>query len=117
MKTTINIFLLLLFSFSMLTAQKSYSKIDLKTSTSDKAETTLPSVKASVEVDLYTHSLDFVIERPIEMEDWMTNQNLWAKTGKKQSIEQKRIHRKQKEKMNISKNISETKNVKEKTSM
>ncbi len=36
------------------------------------------NVVAEVEVDLYSNSLDFVIEKPVEVEDWMTNQTDWA---------------------------------------
>ena len=36
------------------------------------------TVIAKVEVDLYSNSLDFVIEKPVEVENWMTNPTNWA---------------------------------------
>lgn len=35
------------------------------------------TVIAEVEVDLYKKSLDFVIEKPVKVEDWMLNPDSW----------------------------------------
>lgn len=61
-------------------AQTSHHKRSLKNMfvKSSPAVEMESSVIAHVEVDLYNKSIDFVIEKPVVVENWMTNTRGWA---------------------------------------
>ena len=62
-------------------AQTSHDKFSLKSlfnsNKAEEVEVMKSSVIAMVEVNLYDKSLDFVIEKPMNVENWMTDVESW----------------------------------------
>lgn len=63
-------------------AQKSFYQFDLRNLLKTEMEKVNPTAvenasTAIVELDLYSHSLDFVIEESLQVEDWMTDRSEW----------------------------------------
>jgi hypothetical protein len=57
-----------------------------------KAESTGPSMVATVEVDFYAKSLDFVVEEEMEVENWMTDDSAWGEnTAEKGAAEENEL--------------------------
>lgn len=62
-------------------AQTSHDKFSLKnlfhSNKAEEVEVMRSSVIATVEIDLYEKSLDFVFEKPVQVENWMTDAAGW----------------------------------------